>query len=443
VEPIIYLKKYQIIFFAKYKDIPVAVKFSSSVGSELLQEGEILKRINTLGKTCPNIVLNLCIDESITGDEMIGWMVGRRSRFVDDDLDRRIRAQLSVLEKEYGQEQQQEKKRMIKTVYDDKRTIVNQFNNFQRYIDLLMSSYASLDVFVFERIASPYTLNWLIRQNFGTLTLDNFLSISFQLFSFIHGIRQLGLSHEDFTSRNIWLQPILTNYKYLAYPVPAAANYPLDASVSEGKEEKKLEELSSTASPFWYLPLKDSFHFIIKVGDYGEAKSITDEEKGTGSWCNDLFQLSNYLFQMHEKCTGCNDVLMDVVECLKKCRRSTVSSSSSCQYSYDINPFNISAFSDRYSSLPEDWAPENTVTPDLYFDYSIVDQSFINKDHGEEQEQKEGQQQLISETRKRYVRQEEKGGEEKEDETSETAAKRLKTNNNNNNYDDDDDDYYY
>jgi hypothetical protein len=134
---------------------------------------------------------------------------------------------------------------------------------------------------------------------------------------------------------------------------------------------------------------------------------------------------------------------MDVVECLKKCRRSTVSSSSSCQYSYDINPFNISAFSDRYSSLPEDWAPENTVTPDLYFDYSIVDQSFINKDHGEEQEQKEGQQQLISETRKRYVRQEEKGGEEKEDETSETAAKRLKTNNNNNNYDDDDDDYYY
>jgi hypothetical protein len=116
---------------------------------------------------------------------------------------------------------------------------------------------------------------------------------------------------------------------------------------------------------------------------------------------------------MHKKCAGCNDVLMSVVDHLKIC-------SDINDISIDINPFDLSTFSDKYSSLPEDATSENIVTPDLYFDYRIVDQTFI--------EEIKNQEQLIGETRKRYSRQDEKD-EEKEDEKNETSARRLKTNN--------------
>ena len=75
----------------------------------------------------------------------------------------------------------------------------------------------SFDILIFERIASPYTLSFLTKPDEKNLTVDNFLSLSFQLVWFFYWFRQAGYSHNDIKTTNIWLQPIKPQYKYILY----------------------------------------------------------------------------------------------------------------------------------------------------------------------------------------------------------------------------------
>jgi hypothetical protein len=418
IEPIIYLKGYQIVFFGKLgKSLPVAVKFSSKFNDDQMETMFVLRKF-TLEKTCPNIVKRFCFSNHSTGD-IYDWMMKNKDYFFNQDENKKVLSILASLQKEYiavsvsvgdypGNKEETKKK--IKTEYDEKKKLVNQFNNFDKYVSMLRFKDSILSVSVFERIASPYTLDYLIKSELHTLTLDNFLAISFQLFSFVHGIRQLGLSHQDFVTRNTWLQPIKSNYKYLAYPSPQVnvsgrqgdnTDNILHGNNNDNILDNNLRSSSGRSQrSHWYLPLKDSFNFILKIGDYGETKSLTklreeskvkNEKEKENNLCNDILLLGQHLLKLHKNCPDCGDVLMTVINCLENCSNTLgplnfpgLSSYSSCQ----INPFEFPIFSDKYSSVPKDLTIENVVTPDLYFDYQIVNPIFLGNQEEEKKEEK-------------------------------------------------------
>jgi hypothetical protein len=428
VEPLLYLKSFTFVFFAKWKHIvPVAVKVllnSRLCGNE---EFKFAENIGTIGNVCPNIVKQFCYGE-VADKYFYKWYDENKARITSSTREE----------------------------YEEKNTILKKFEKFNNLIAENRGNYDNPNmVSISERIFSSYALDKLIRQHFEKLTIDNFLGLSFQLFSFVYNIRRLDISHNDFTGRNVWLQPIKSRYKYLAYPVPQVnvgrrenksdrskekkdsgrskekkdsgrSKEKEDSGRSEGKEEKKDSErsqdnLHDSERSYWYVPLKDSFQFILKVGDYGNAAKLSDYDRTDINWCNDLFQLGTYLLKFHDSCPECGQVLMDVIDCLKKCRQNNSSGvnplsprSSSCKYSEsNFNPFELKVFSDQYSTLPLDATDENVVTPEIYFDYRIVD--------SEEERQKE----------KKPI---EKITGKRRNETEEIVEKRLRV--------DDYDDYY-
>lgn len=334
VEPIFYQVR-NIIFRAIWKDsIPCIVKIGRVGGiTPGINESTIAKFISdNLYKTCPNIILTYCsATEKINHYSIYEFLHKNRKWFYDKKKITNAELIRKDLILEYKNPNlNSAQKQEIKKNYDEQEKIIRQGNYYQKYTSIMHSQ--SSEIIVYERVFSSLTMSYFL--NTVKLTKSNFYSLSFQLLYFIYSLHKIGISHLDIGSRNIWLQKIKSEYKYILYPRNTGVG---DATTS-----------------YYYVPLADSFHYILKVGDYGESRPELKNH------CEDLIQVGSLLTDLHKNCKDCTSLLIETVECLKSC------TSTCLEFALQ------NTFADLYVFQP-DVDPKSLITPDLYFDINIID----------------------------------------------------------------------
>lgn len=340
IKPIFYHVR-NILFEAVWQSkIPCIVKIGGHVQTLHINESFISKYFSDhLRKICPNFILAYCSGTS-NSVEIMKFLKYNEKSFYNADEIKTASDKRDLLRMIFSGNEEKpltvEQKREIKKEYDLQGKILQPWNYFTGFVKFLSERVlAPPEVIIYERVFSKLTLSYLINKNMVTLNKSNFFSFSFQLLYFIYSLHNIGITHLDLNVRNIWLQPIKRTYKYILYLYRTTDN------VQE-----------------YYLPLDDSFNYLLKVGDYGESKPHSEKNN-----CEDLIQLGNLLLDLNSNCSDCKNLLTETMICLKFC-------SSSC-----FESIFSTTFKDLYGHLPDNIDPASIITPDTYFSIDNVDTS--------------------------------------------------------------------
>lgn len=297
---------------------PVVVKLTPSM---TLVSGFVsgLDVLPSLKKICPHLVNVLCHYQKIP--ELYKDALVERQSIKLNQLQHQLLQQAPSTENDLKKKEIMMKLKWLSTISHDPALIV------------------------MERVVSPTTFAILKRTSMSPSML---ISLTFQLLWTVNSFLTLGVSHGDFFSRNIWLQPIKSDYKYMFYTS------------------------SIPGMPSFYLPLSFSTHLIIKVGDYDMMTEYTGLQNAYFYIHNSIRQLSYEFDNLRNSCKDCKDMFENLSTCLSSVMetctipRPTSFNLSSLPIYHPIFEF--------MTHFPDDAKPEEIIYPRIYYDPIIVKQ---------------------------------------------------------------------
>lgn len=341
-EPIsfVYSKGYTFIIFAVYNKTPVAVKLSLDGRDRNIQKNELIS--HSLIGICPNIIKIIC--DQRTDEKSIQFLLEKFYNHKEEDQLKKDQVELNKLFQVIGRDPilNKESIRELKTKYEINRTELSKYNQikllFKKMNQVIrVNNGLSIDYYalysVAERIASPFNISFYWNSS-RILQFNCYRNVCFQIFWALACFQSIGLEHSDFNDRNVWLQPIKKNFKYVQY---------------------------TWGEKILYLDLAPVDHFLLKIGDF-------DESKASVGLCQDLKDTAYFLRKMHKKCTDCKQEFVELFNCFDTCHDECRS------FSFE-KLFALDSFR-ALEVLPSGISKEEIITPQMYTDPSIVDYEF-------------------------------------------------------------------
>lgn len=332
VKPLLYVKN-KIILTGLMGDLPIVIKIGN------LDYSYGLRIISSLRHETPNLINVYCFKNISTLEILLFLTKFESIMFPEAEIIKKRIAEIRTtipltieLVKEYKTLKPRDE------MYEAHKLIVSRLktDDYKAYVEIM------------ELVASPYNLNKFR----SVMNIPMLASFSFQMVWTLICFLSNEAEHGDFYARNIWMQPIKKSYKYLVY------------------------RYIMISDKTFYLPLVNSNHYIMKIGDYeltSHVKTFSEFKEKVENARVILDQITYELQSLRNSCPDCKEVLQYVQDCLDV-------SKTVCELkreSHNIfSPIISGIFNEplflMYSKLPEDLTPENSITHENYYNPIIV-----------------------------------------------------------------------